>query len=408
MELINTIKTKLLITTFLFAPYFPVVAQEKLSDDDIIDRIPADMLVVLGGTFAMGATDGCGYDDERPIHNVTLTSFKISKYEVTQQLWNLIMDENPSTFQGDSLPVNNVSWDECQTFIEKLNKKTGKIFRLPTEAEWEFAARGGINGKDLGEGHGYQYAGGYNNIEDMDLYVWYKDNANQSTHKIGTKKPNELGLYDMSGNVCEYVQDFFSLTTYTEEAQWNPKGAEEGTSRVYRGGSYERPAWQVRLASRYGSDPSVRRIENGFRLAMDICEETSTWYLIADGFLKIPMSQVGMLVAADEEEVFSVLDRDGTVLAEGVRIAKFITENSESSNIENFKYYTTENILKSIVDNRLILVGAKGVIELFNIAGMKIKSVMATQEETVIDVSDLPTGIYAVRSGKLSFKFNKK
>ena len=384
-------------------------AKETQSDNgNLLDSVFKDFVIVKGGTFVMGATDGYGYDDERPTHEVTLSSFKISKYEVTQKLWNLIMDENPSTFQGDSLPVNNISWDECQTFIAKLNEKTGKTFRLPTEAEWEFAARGGINGKDLGEGHGYQYAGGYNNIEDMDLYVWYKDNANQSTHKIGTKKPNELGLYDMSGNVCEYVQDFFSLTTYTEEAQWNPKGAEEGTSRVYRGGSYERPAWQVRLASRYGSDPSVRRIENGFRLAMDICEETSTWYLIADGFLKIPMSQVGMLVAADEEEVFSVLDRDGTVLAEGVRIAKFITENSESSNIENFKYYTTENILKSIVDNRLILVGAKGVIELFNIAGMKIKSVMATQEETVIDVSDLPTGIYAVRSGKLSFKFNKK
>ncbi len=251
-------------------------AQETQSDNgNLLDSVFKDFVIVKGGTFVMGATDGYGYDDERPTHEVTLSSFKISKYEVTQKLWNLIMDENPSSFQGDSLPVNNVSWDECQTFIAKLNEKTGKTFRLPTEAEWEFAARGGINGKDLGEGHGYQYAGGYDNIESMDSYVWYKDNADQTTHKVGTKEPNELGLYDMSGNVCEYVQDFFSWTSYTEETQQNPKGVEEGDDRVYRGGSYERPAWQVRLASRFGGNPTEKRIECGLRLALNGAKATA-------------------------------------------------------------------------------------------------------------------------------------
>ena len=405
MELINTIKTKLLATAFLFVPSLLVVAQENLSDDDVICRLCADMVIVKGNTFVMGATDGYGYDDERPVHVVTLSSFMISKYEVTQQLWNMIMDENPSTFQGDSLPANNVSWDECQAFITKLNEKTGKAFRLPTEAEWEFAARGGVNGKDLGEGFGYQYAGGYVDIESMDSYVWYKDNAEQTTHKIGTKKPNELGIYDMSGNVCEYVQDFFSWTTYTEEAQLNPKGVDEGNDRIYRGGSYERPAWQVRLASRYGSNPSEKRVECGFRLAMDANEDAITWYIVADGTFKIPMSQVGMLVAADEDKVFSVLDLDGAVIVDGIREAKFVQEISEASNIETFKYGKDSNILKSIVNNHLILIGAKGTVELFSISGMGLKSKKVTQQETVIDVSDLQSGIYVVKCGKQSFKF---
>ena len=258
MELINTIKTKLLITTFLFAPYFPVVAQEKLSDDDIIDRIPADMVVVQGGTFAMGATDGCGYDDERPIHNVTLTSFKISKYEVTQQLWNLIMDENPSTFQGDSLPVNNISWDECQTFIKKLNKKTGKIFRLPTEAEWEFAARGGINSKN------FLYSGDSesNNVS------WTQENSKSETHNVKTKAPNELGLYDMSGNVWEWCQDRYG--SYSSSSQTNPTGPSSGSYRVNRGGNWFGNASYCRVSRRnfISQSPGFGNFNLGLRLAL--------------------------------------------------------------------------------------------------------------------------------------------
>ena len=143
----------------MFTLSLSAVAQENLLN---LNDLTNNMVVVEAGTFAMGATDGWGYDNERPVHEVTLTSFKISKYEVTQKLWSLVMDENPSTIQGDSLPVNNLSWNECQTFIAKLNEMTGKTFRLPTEAEWEFAARGGVKGNELGEGHGYQYAGGYN------------------------------------------------------------------------------------------------------------------------------------------------------------------------------------------------------------------------------------------------------
>ena len=239
----------------------------------LIRKLVNNMVTVEGGTFSMGATDGWGYDDERPIHQVTLSTYKISRYEVTQKLWKAVMGSNPSTVIGDNLPVNNISWDDCQSFIKKLNELasgiTDEVFCLPTEAQWEYASRGGNKETGPMTGKGYQYAGGYNNIEDMEPYVWCTDNSNGTIHPIGSKRPNELGLYDMSGNVCEYVQDYHS-DSYPEEAQTDPTGASSGSYRVYRGGSYDRPKWQCRIASRFGINPGTKRAECGLRLAVTI------------------------------------------------------------------------------------------------------------------------------------------
>ncbi|MBQ0015371.1 MAG: formylglycine-generating enzyme family protein, partial [Bacteroidales bacterium] len=150
------------------------------------------MVEVSGGTFKMGATSEQGSDawnDEKPVHNVTLSSYYIGLTEVTQELWQAVMGSNPSYFKGLYRPVENVSWDDCQTFISRLNSLTGKNFRLPTEAEWEFAARGGTKSR------GYKYSGS-NTLDDV---AWHVGNSGDKTHDVGTKAPNELGIYDMSG-----------------------------------------------------------------------------------------------------------------------------------------------------------------------------------------------------------------
>ena len=187
------------------------------------------MIPVEGGTFTMGATsemEDDPYDGEKPTQQVTLSSYYIGETEVTQALWKAVMGWNPSSFKGDDLPVEMVSWDDCQTFISKLNALTGKNFRLPTEAEWEFAARGGNQSRHT------QYSGS-SRIDDV---AWYEDNSGNKTHPVKTKQPNELGIYDMTGNVCEWCQDWHG--DYSSYAQTNPTGASSGSCRVYRGGSW--------------------------------------------------------------------------------------------------------------------------------------------------------------------------
>ena len=221
--------------------------------------ISIEMVRVEAGTFTMGATREMKdpYDDEKPTHKVTLTNdYYIGKYEVTQALWQAVMGNNPSNFNGDNLPVEKVSWDDCQEFISKLNKMTGKKFRLPTEAEWEYAARGGKKSR------GYQYSGS-NNLSDV---AWYTSNSGYKTHTVGSKQANELGIYDMTGNVLEWCQDWYGK--YSSFSQTNPTGATSGSNRVFRGGGWHGSAWNCRSSCRSSYSPGYRYINLGLRLIL--------------------------------------------------------------------------------------------------------------------------------------------
>ncbi len=224
-----------------------------------VNGVSFKMVKVFGGTFQMGATEEQGsdaYDDEKPVHSVTLSDYWIGETEVTQALWQAVMGSNPSYFTGDSqLPVENVSWNDCQTFIQTLNELTGMSFRLPTEAEWEFAARGGNSSQ------GNKYAGS-NTIGDV---AWYTSNSGSKPHPVATKSPNELGLYDMSGNVWEWCQDWYG--SYSSSAQTDPVGPSSGSNRVERGGSWNNNARVCRVAFRRSSTPSIRLNYLGLRLA---------------------------------------------------------------------------------------------------------------------------------------------
>lgn len=216
------------------------------------------MIRVDGGTFSMGATSEQGedaYEDEKPAHQVTLSSFYIGETEVSQALWDAVMDKNYSPNRHPGHPVTKVSWQDCQVFVNKLNQLTGQKFRLPTEAEWEFAARGG------NKSQGYKYSGS-NNVKEV---AWCGYNGG-NTYSIKSKKANELGLYDMSGNVWEWVQDKWG--EYPSAAQTNPTGASSGYSRVFRGGSYFHFEEYCRVSKRYYDAPDSRYAYLGFRLAL--------------------------------------------------------------------------------------------------------------------------------------------
>ena len=225
----------------------------------VLERLVDNMVKVRGGTFTMGATAEQGSDalsNEKPAHQVTLRDYYIGKYEVTQEEWQAVMGTNPSGFKGNNNPVENVSWNDCQEFVKKLNQLTGLKFALPTEAQWEYAARGGNKSK------GYKYSGS-NKIGDV---AWYYDNSGSKTHSVGTKVPNELGLYDMSGNVWEWCSDWYGA--YSRRAQTNPVGPSSGSSRVLRGGGWYDDARICRVSYRYYYDPSCRYPTGGFRVVL--------------------------------------------------------------------------------------------------------------------------------------------
>ena len=236
-------------------------ATHQTSQDRIfaVSGVQFKMIAVEGGTFTMGATSEQGVDadgNEKPSHQVTLSNYYLGETEVTQELWQAVMGSNPSCFIGGLRPVEQVSWDDCQEFITKLNILTGRSFRLPTEAEWEFAARGGIMNR------GYKYAGS-NFISDVG---WYKDNSGEATHEVATKTANAIGLYDMSGNVWEWCQDWYG--SYSSSNQSDPKGIEGGVGRVNRGGCWNNSSKSCRVSCRDDDMPSRRYSGIGMRLAL--------------------------------------------------------------------------------------------------------------------------------------------
>ena len=244
-----------------------VVATHKLSDfeyiqvEDIetsemvedvetitVNGVSFDMIKVEGGAYKMGSNDG--YSDEKPVHDETVVTFQIGKTEVTQELWRAVMGTNPSYFKGEAnLPVEMVSWTKCNEFIAKLNELTGRNFRLPTEAEWEYAARGG------NKSQGYTYSGS-NTIGDV---AWYFGNSGDKTHPVAQKQPNELGIYDMSGNVWEWTSDKYSI---------NYSQSRTTSSRVSRSSGFNSPAPDVRVACRTYSDESTTDNGSGLRLSL--------------------------------------------------------------------------------------------------------------------------------------------
>jgi formylglycine-generating enzyme required for sulfatase activity len=224
------------------------------------DKTGIEMVFVQGGTFNMGGTseqsDDC-HDSEKPVRDVTVDGFYIGKYPVTQAQWVAVMGNNPSHFKNNpSHPVEEVSWDDVQSFISKLNSMTGGIYRLPTEAEWEFAARGGVHSR------GFKYSGSNN----LDEVAWYGSNSGSKTHSVGGKAGNELGIFDMSGNVWEWVADWYGV--YNPSDVHNPKGPKSGSYRVRRGGGWPGGARGCRVSIRRNDYSGLRYDGVGFRLVL--------------------------------------------------------------------------------------------------------------------------------------------
>ena len=242
-----------------------VVQQKSSQLKDLlfnVNGVHFKMVHVEGGTFMMGATeqDDDVYNDEKPAHRVTLDDYYIAETQVTQALWQAVMGNNPSNWKGDNLPVETISWNDCQEFIKKLNQITGRTFALPTEAQWEFAARGGKQSK------GYKYAGSNN----LDEVAWFRDNSNRETHPVAQKKANELGLYDMSGNVWEWCNDWYDYTYYELSPERNPQGPISSVNRVLRGGCWCYFVGDCRVSCRYYDFPGDCGYDRGLRLFLSL------------------------------------------------------------------------------------------------------------------------------------------
>jgi formylglycine-generating enzyme required for sulfatase activity len=260
---------------YLLVPFL-MAACTYITIPDKDDEISIEMVYVKGGTFTMGCTDEQGsdcYEGEKPAHQVTLNSFYIGKYEVTTKEWNNVMSDNSNN--GGNVPVDGVRWNDIvgtsgstqvingityysNGFIYKLNKKTGKKYRLPTEAEWEYAARGGAISK------GYKYSGS-NTADNVAWYFRSSDYSDFYSHIVGSKQANELGIYDMSGNVWEWCSDWYG--DYSSTAQFNPVGPALGYCRVVRGGCFNDFVGYARVSSRNNYAPDVFHCGMGFRLA---------------------------------------------------------------------------------------------------------------------------------------------
>ncbi|GHU14030.1 hypothetical protein AGMMS50225_25070 [Betaproteobacteria bacterium] len=243
-----------------FATLLPLSASAQ-TDKTFTNSIGTEFILIPAGSFIMGSDKKTerAEDDETPQHRVSISqAFYLGKYEVTQGEWEAVMGSNPSKFKGRSNPVEQVSWDDVQTFIQRLNAKEGtRKYRLPTEAEWEYAARAGIKstysfGDDAGQ---------------LGTYAWYNGNSGSQTHPVGQKKPSPWGLYDMHGNVWEWVNDWYDGSYYGRSPSTDPAGPSSGQYRVLRGGSWYGSAGSLRSGIRRGSTPDPRNDNFGFRLA---------------------------------------------------------------------------------------------------------------------------------------------
>lgn len=257
-EIIKHIKMK--TKFFLFVALIvllPACQQRTQNYTETVEGINMQMIYVEGGSFTMGATEeqsGAAYYDESPTHRVTLDSYYIGACEVTQAQWRAVMGSNPSYFTGDNNPVERVSWNDAQVFCQELSNLTGKTYCLPTEAQWEYAARGGNKSRKN------KYSGSFV----IDVVAWYTSNSGGKTHPVGQKRANELGIYDMSGNVWEWCSDRFG--SYSSTPQTNPTGPSSGSSRVLRGGSWCDNASYCRVSFRLSRTRSYFYYDIGFRV----------------------------------------------------------------------------------------------------------------------------------------------
>lgn len=234
--------------------------KEVLKETFTVNGVEFVMVQVEGGTFKMGGTPDQGstpWPDKVQVHTVTLSNFLIGQTEVTQALWQAVMGNNPSHSRGDERPVECVCYFDCLDFIKKLNQLTGQKFRLPTESEWEYACRGGVNSRS------YKFSGS----NDADAVSWNWDNSGAQTHPVATKVPNELGIYDMSGNVREWCYDWYDLYEYTKE-HTNPTGPEMGSYGVSRGGAFNSKEYDLRASTRFVERRPEPYCMLGFRLAL--------------------------------------------------------------------------------------------------------------------------------------------
>ncbi|ACD94891.1 formylglycine-generating enzyme family protein [Trichlorobacter lovleyi] len=243
--------------TILLLPVICDAHDALLVPDELRQRSDIELVPVKGGCFQMGEFILESAGDEKPVHEVCVSDFMIAKYEVTQGQWKQFMGNRPSNFRdcGDSCPVEQVSWNEVQQFIQRLNRQTGLQFRLPSEAEWEYACRSG--------GKQEKFCGG----NDIDVLAWHHDNSDGRPHPVGQKKPNGLGIYDMSGNVWEWVQDWFDTSYYSKSPRMNPQGPTTSSEKAVRGGCWDCEPKCIRASIRYWFAPNGRFSGLGFRLA---------------------------------------------------------------------------------------------------------------------------------------------
>lgn len=259
----NSMKRALVLLVFS-TPGLAIKAQNQTVQDSILDQLKCNMIAIDSGSFIMGCAlkqEADCFDDEKPSHTVAVSSFRMGKYEVIQAEWEAVMGSNPSYFQNcPTCPVEQVSWDDIQIFLRKLNGLTGVNYRLPTEAEWEYAARGGNRSS------GTLYSGS----DSLGAVAWYDANSGEQTHPAGQKHPNVLGLCDMSGNVWEWCSDWFDRDYYKYSPSNSPSGPDSSTYRVIRGGSLTNDAVSCRVSYRDHFNPDARFNNFGFRLVSPV------------------------------------------------------------------------------------------------------------------------------------------